>query len=351
MSLRARSFVFLPAAVIALSSCASHSKVPTQVSRSTIPAIPIAMEQQIRNAVNAGDGDIEIRELRDRVIANPENISARLELGRAYEKRDYPELALDHYRLAADRAPDNAEAFLLVAKSLKRTGHVEDAAAVLGRFTVAHPQSSAEMYSWLGIFLDQTGDYLAGEKAHRTALAVAVQAKQDRDYLHNNLGYSLLKQGRTEDAALEFRAALKLNPRSVIARDNLGSALVGDPKEAILNWQSLNEPAVAHSNMAAVLIERGDYEGARKELQIALEYNNANPAALANLRLISELDGKAVTIPVKGVPMLATPTNWSRWKSAWRHLFMESPTADGNAVETAQKLQSDSTSHNPELKP
>jgi Flp pilus assembly protein TadD len=343
----ARSFVFLPAAVIALSSCASH----TQVSHTVIPAIPIAMEQQIRNAVNAGDGDIEIRELRNRVIASPDNITARLELGAAYEKRGYPELALDHYRLAADRFPDNAEVALRVAKSLKATGHVTDAAAVLAKFTTAHPQSTAEMYSWLGIFLDESGNYAAGEKAHRAALTVAVAAKQDRDYLHNNLGYSLLKQGRPDDAALEFRAALKLNPQSAIARDNLGSALVGDPKEAILNWQSLNEPAVAHSNMAAVLIERGDYEGARKELQIALEYNNANPAALANLRLISELDGKAVTIPVKGAPEQVNRTKWSRWKSAWQHMFSAPSSADGNAVETAQKLQSDSKTQNPELKP
>jgi Flp pilus assembly protein TadD len=313
-----------------------------------MPAIPVAMEQQVRNAVNAGDGDIEIRDLRERVIANPENIPARLELGAAYDKRGYPELALDHYRLAADRSPDSADAALLVAKSLKRTGHVAEAARTLDKFTSAHPRSTAEMYSWLGIFLDEDGAYDAGEKAHRTALATALKAGQDRDYLHNNLGYSMLKQSRHEDAAREFRAALQLNPQSAIARDNLGSALVGNPKEAILNWQSLNEPAIAHSNLAAVLIERGDYEGARKEVQIALEYNNSNPAALANLKLLSELDGKAVTIPVQ-----STRAKRARWKLAWERLFSGSRSADGNGVETAQskKIQADSVSQNPELKP
>jgi hypothetical protein len=67
--------------------------------------------------------------------------------------------------------------------------------------------------------------------------------------------------------------------------------------------------------------------------------------------LISELDGKAATIPVKGTQDQTTRTKWSRWKSAWQHLFGAPSDADGNAGETAQKLQSDSITNNPELKP
>jgi Flp pilus assembly protein TadD len=343
---RACLAIFLPALGLSLCSCASHS----QTAHAVVPsvAIPISMEQQIRNAVNAGDGDIEIQALRERVIANPESISYRVDLGNAYEKRGYPELALDHYRLAADRAPDSPEPVLLIAKSLKKTGHVAEAAATLSKFTASHPHSSPGMYSWLGIFEDESQDFAAGERAHRQALTAAVNAGEDRDYLHNNLGYSLLQQKRNEEAAAEFRAALRLNPQSAIARDNLGSSLVANPKEAILNWQSLNEPAVAHSNLAAILIEQGSYAEARKELQIALEYNNANPAALANLKLLSELDGKPVTIPAQ-----ITNPKLSRMRSAWNR-FVNGPRSagedDGQKASRAS-LPPNSATQNPELKP
>jgi Flp pilus assembly protein TadD len=143
------------------------------------------------------------------------------------------------------------------------------------------------------------------------------KASEDHDYLHNNLGFSLLKQGLNDLAASEFRSALKLNPHSEIARNNLGIALAGQASEAIVNLQSLNEPATAHSNLAAVLIEHGKYAEARKELQTALEYNQSNPAALKNLELLSNLDGKPMNVPA----ITAQRTRWVRMKSAWQRWF------------------------------
>ena len=50
--------------------------------------------------------------------------------------------------------------------------------------------------------------------------------------------------------------------------------------QAISNWQTASDPATAHSNLAAVWIEKGNYAEARKELVIALGYNRTHPAAL-----------------------------------------------------------------------
>jgi Flp pilus assembly protein TadD len=254
-----------------------------------------------------------MKTLRDRVIGTPGDLNARLELGRVYEKRGFPELALDHYRWAAEHSPESPEAHLLLAQALNRTGHAAEGLTALDTFLREHPQNEPELYSWLGIMRDDAGDWKGSEQAYRHAISVA---SADRDYLHNNLGYSLLKQGQGVNAAVEFRKALKLNPHSEIARDNLGVALASNPKEAILNWQSMNEPATAHSNLAAVLIEQGKYAEARKELQVALQYNQSNPAALKNLELLSSLDGKQATV---------TPathlTRWSRIRSAWQRWF------------------------------
>jgi tetratricopeptide (TPR) repeat protein len=171
----------------------------------------------------------------------------------------------------------------------------------------AHPQKSPEYQSWLGILRDERGEWLDGEKAHRAALAL----NGSLDYLHNNLGYNLLMQGRSSEAAQEFRQALKLRPDSEVARNNLGMAMAAIPNEAVLHWQSVSDPATAHSNMAALLIEQKRYPEARKELDLALGYNKHHAAALNNLRLVSELDGKPAVIPLK-----PAHTGWSRFRSA-----------------------------------
>ena len=57
-----------------------------------------------------------------------------------------------------------------------------------------------------------------------------------------------------------------------MARNNLGLALanLGETDQAVANWQSASGPATAHNNLAAVLIEKGNYLSARKELEVAL---------------------------------------------------------------------------------
>jgi len=78
------------------------------------------MERQIANAVDAGDGDYRVRLLRQRMAAEPENLSVRIELIEHYTRAGYPELALEHCRLAAARFPESAEIQLSLAKLLRK---------------------------------------------------------------------------------------------------------------------------------------------------------------------------------------------------------------------------------------
>jgi tetratricopeptide (TPR) repeat protein len=314
-------------AIVLLASCAHQS----QTAAVKTPPAPSAMQRQVLNAVDAGDGDIELKTLRARIIAEPANLNARLELGKAYEQRGYPELAIDHYRWATEHSPESAEAQLVLARALDFAGYLDQGIASLSAFLKDHPQDGPTLYSWLGIMRDDASDWKGSEQAYREAMS---KSKEDRDYLHNNLGYALLKQGENEKAAAEFRAALKLNPHSEIARGNLGLALApASPKEAIVNWQSMNDPASAHSNMAAVLIEQGKYSEARKELEVALQYNRKNSAALANLELLSGLDGKPAALPLFTKPA----TRWARLKSSVRHWFGVDRSTGQESLTTASK--------------
>jgi len=293
-------------------SCASHNRAAQP------PAAPqvTAFERQIQNAHDAGDGDYQLRVLRGQVAASPDDVAARLELAAGYQQRGYPDVALEICRLAAQRFPQSGEIQLALVRALRDLNHRPEAIAGLEAFLNAHPQSSPQYFSWLGILHDESGQWSAGEPAHRKAVEIA----PSQDYLHNNLGYNLLMQKRPAEAAVEFREALRLNPASALAHNNLGMAMASqdDKAQALSSWQSAADPATAHNNLAAVLIEKGNYAEARKELELALGYNKAHPAALKNMELVSRLDGNAATVPAK----LNDSTWWERWKAGFVRLFV-----------------------------
>lgn len=311
-------------AVAAGSACAPRGRAAAGQPHRAPPPQP-AFERQIRNALDAGDGDYDLRALRERLAARPGDLAARMELAEAYRRRGFPEVALEHYRLAAARFPDSAPVALELAKSLRSLGQRLEAARALDLFLAAHPDAGAPgVFSWLGILRDEMGQWTEGEKAHRAALAAAPAV----DSLHNNLGYNLLMQQRGEEAAAAFRAALELNPSSALARNNLALALAPRPEQALGEWKRLHGPAAAHSNLAAALIEQGRYTEARKELEAALRYDRFHPAAMYNLRLVSERDGRPA-----GVPATGAGPRWERVKSTVRGWFVGPHPADARPAD------------------
>jgi protein O-GlcNAc transferase len=287
------------------------------------------MDRQAINAVNAGDGDYELKVLRARLDANPGDLNARLELAHRYQKLGFFEVAIEHCRLACERAPDSDDAHIALAKTLRDDGRASEGARGLAAYA-AHHQGSPSVWAWLGLIHDVAGEWSAGEAAHRKALALA----PGRDDLHNNLGYCLLKQNRKKEAIVEFREALRINPSSVVASNNLAEALgSAAKKEAVQRLQSVTDPASAHNNMAVVLMEAGQYQEAREEIDLALGYNRQHSAALSNLALISQLDGKPaeVKLPVR---------NEGRWARFRRLLGGKSVPVDRTANDSGTTASS-----------
>src|SRR5262245_37568559 len=90
----------------------------------TVPptAVAAAMARQVQNAADAGDGDLEAKTLRKRLAANSDDLDARIQLARLYSRRGLPDLALEHYRLAAAQFPDVPIVVLALAKTLRESG-------------------------------------------------------------------------------------------------------------------------------------------------------------------------------------------------------------------------------------
>jgi len=307
--------------------CAPRSRTVAMMPAVAPPMQP-AMERQVRNALDAGDGDYQIRALREKLAAKPDDVQARLDLAQAYRERGYPDIALEHCRLAAARFPESGASQLALARALRDMRLQAEAAQGLQEFLQAHPQRAPEYFSWLGILRDELGQWAVAELAHRTALDLAPEA----EYLHNNLGYNLLMQKKNADAIVEFREALRLNPKSVVASNNLGLALARQnaAEQAIQSWQATGDPAAAHNNLAAVFIQEGKFAEARRELDAALSYNKQFPAALKNLELVSRLDGNPATVTMK-----PTPSRWDRIKADLGKIFGPEEPQPASGVKTA----------------
>jgi len=336
--------IALPLAVAAAAlCCACTHQVEAAYRSQHRSAVTTVMTQEVENAVNAGSGDPEMRTLRQRLAANARDMDARITLARLYARRGYPDLALEHYRVAVMMDPDSLIATMELAKALRQMDQTQAALDVVQFYALKHPAASWEIPSLEGVLQDELGQFVPGEQAHRAALKL----EPNRGSLHNNLGYNLLLQGKAEAAAAEFQAALKIDPRDEVAHNNLGAALAaqspstasgeqpaaqpaqsdsnpGPPKkvskseakrnaarQAFADWQRNADPAVAHNNLAALMIEQGRWEEARAELRAALMAKPDFAPALANLRLVSDSDGKPATIPVRPRPV----NFWKRFAS------------------------------------
>ena len=312
----AAALALLP--LLLAASCGSRHAArrvsPPPAAQSAVTAV---FERQVRNAIDAGDGDMEINTLRERVAAHPHGLKFRLRLGELYEVQGATELAADHYRIALDHHPDSIDAVLRLSSALQRLGQRDGAISVLSSYADRVPGVNADFASRLAILCDESGMAERGERYHRQA----IELDPKRDALRNNLGYNFLLRKYYGEAVHEFRAALTLNAKSGVARSNLAWALAArggdeDVKEAVLQWQSLSGPAAAHSNLAAVWIEQGKYAEARQELNFALGFDSGHPAVLRNLQVVADHDGKAAS----GQPMRAARDAKAR---------------DGNAKESA----------------
>lgn len=286
--------LLLVLAMVAIGAC---TRSPKQ-ARAVVPPTTMQpmMHKQVMNAVDAGEGNPRVRELRAVVAEKPNNVRARMDLATEYGRTGYPELELEHLRLAVERFPDSELAIRYAARALVRADRAAEASRRLTAFIAAREKTSAAVLSWAGIALDQQKRWAEGEKMHRRA----VERAGWRDELHNNLGYNLLMQGRKQEAAESFRKALSLNASSETARNNLGIAVADRPEEALAQFrQASSDLGVAHNNLASYLYDKGDLEGARKELELALEYRKDVPQILDNLRKVASADGKPITMARK----------------------------------------------------
>ncbi|WP_202985801.1 tetratricopeptide repeat protein [Nostoc sp. UIC 10630] len=108
---------------------------------------------------------------------------------------------------------------------------------------------------------------------------------------HNSLGNALSDQGKLSEAIAAYQRALLIDPNDAIAHYNLGIALYGQGKleKAIAAYQRalLIDPndAIAHNNLGIALSDQGKLEEGIAELEIAVRLNPTSTLFRNNLEI------------------------------------------------------------------
>lgn len=268
------------------------SGVSRQAARSPDGSLRTISKQQTQGAFDPLTDDPRVQALRTRLRLNPQDVAARLELAGVYEVYRFYDSGLEQYmetlRLARSgpgaSGPLAAQAVLGLGRCARASGRTREVIPLLEAALKEWP--SAGSWNELGLLYDELGDFTAGERALREAMAQDAGSAR----LHNDLGYNLLLQNKTEAAEGEFRRALELNPKSATPRNNLGVVLArrGDLQGALEQFQSVADAATAHNNLAVILLETGRYEQSREELVKSLAIRHYFAPALANFKLVQE---------------------------------------------------------------
>jgi len=172
--------------------------------------------------------------------------------------------------------------------------HWQDSISLF-KHTVHVTADNAMAHNNLGVSLSRQGRF--EEAIHHYSEALRI--KPDYVKAHNNLGLRLAAQGRLEEAIHHYSEALRMQPDYAEAHNNMGAGLAeqGRLEEAIRHFSEAlkikPDYAEAHNNMGAGLAEQGRLEGAIRHFSEALKIKPGYERAQRNLKFSLQVMGKS----------------------------------------------------------
>lgn len=143
-------------------------------------------------------------------------------------------------------------------------------------------------WNGLGAYYDSIEDWPASEDSYRRALAL----RPNEAMILNNLGFSLLMQGKVEESLRPLEEALRLDNNSRLIKTNLRIALAqqGQYRRAVRSTSDDVDLAMALNNVGYIALLRGDYDHAEAYFTRAMEVDPTfNEIAWRNLKLLNNL--------------------------------------------------------------
>jgi Flp pilus assembly protein TadD len=196
--------------------------------------------------------------------------------------------ALDEYRLIADLYPDLWQPHNNSGRILMSLGRYEEAAAMFERAAELNPKSGIPLFNLWYIHTIFRRDLYSGEDAARRVVKLGPEVAT----YQNLLGWTMVCQGRFEEAIPPLRVAVKLDPHHAYAVPNLAHMLLrtGAAEEAVPIYASLlddirsgllpGKPLIAVRNLAIAERAAGRTDRARQLAVEEIERLAEEPALL-----------------------------------------------------------------------
>ena len=203
---------------------------------------------------------------------------------------DHPEVAAGYYREAARLQPGLARVEIEQARSMARSGKLEEARAHFERATRIDP-TNVDAAHELGTLLAESGDFEGSARA----LERVVELDRKKPEARNDLGYVLLRAGKSHEAVVHLEAALELRPGWTLPAQTLAWILSTDPDPGLRDpSRAIDLMAQALSTnpndtgllgtLAAAQAASGDVEAAlrtvRQAIRISIETNDSQTERL-----------------------------------------------------------------------
>jgi Flp pilus assembly protein TadD len=159
---------------------------------------------------------------------------------------------------------------------------------------LATVERCADVYDSAGASMQELGKIPEAMELFQQALRM----NPDSAVAHNDLGLVLARLGRSEDAIKQYQEALQLSPDSAVAHNDLGLVLarLGRSEDAVKQFQEASrlkpDYANAHNNLANALLQTGNVAEAIRHYEQALQLAPASVETHYNLGVALERAGR-----------------------------------------------------------
>lgn len=207
-------------------------------------------------------------EFREAIRLQPDKAEAHDNLGNALNQLGQLDEALAAHREALRLRPRSARVLINTGLTLAQLGRIDEAADAYRKAAQFEP-ANPEPHQRLGALMLEADKLDDAADAFRNAIKLdPTEARY-----HGGLAAVLLQQGKDEQAVRELREGIDLDPDMYQLRCALGCILaeMGNMDEAIVEYREAlkTEPnyTTARRGLAEALYQKGDYEGAEKEVE------------------------------------------------------------------------------------
>jgi tetratricopeptide (TPR) repeat protein len=187
----------------------------------------------------AGGKPGALSELKQAVVANPQDPQAHYSLGLKYESLGQTRKAIDEYRKSLSLKPGSDKVLYSLGRLMAAGGEPDKAIGIIQQAVKLNPKSAearsllAAVYNQQAMAFMQQGDL----EAARQSIAAGIQAKgspEETQALLNNLGCLYVRENKPDQAVGTWQELLRQNPDLPQAHYNLALMYyaMGDPQAA-----------------------------------------------------------------------------------------------------------------------